>query len=56
MIDSLCRLKQSSHREFFIEFLPVTAIVRGSSCGVCHSDGEVHSEVFSTLHISETNT
>jgi len=56
MINSLCRLKQSSHREFFTEFLPVTAFVWGSSCGVCHSDGEVYSEVFPTLHISETNT
>lgn len=56
ILDSVCRLKQSSHHEFFTEFLPVTAVVWGSSCGVCHSDGEVHSEVFTTLHISETNT
>jgi len=56
MIDSLCRLKQSSHREFFTEYLPATAIVWRSSCGVCNCDGEVHIEVFPTLHISETNT
>jgi len=55
-IDSLCRLKQSSHHEFFTEFLPVTAVVWGSSCGVCHCDGKVHSEVFPTLHILGTNT
>lgn len=52
----MCRLKQSSRHEFFTEFMPVTAIVWGSSCGVCHCDGEVHSEVSPTLLISEPNT